>query len=52
MLVGIGITGSFISGLAAGLTRSDKGTKRKRSEQILKIRLARERLLKLWIYKN
>ena len=43
MLVGIGITGSFISGLATGLTRSRiKGTPNENDpKQILKIRLAK-----------
>jgi uncharacterized membrane protein len=48
MLVGIGITGSFISGLAAGLTRSRiKGTPNENDpKQILKIRLAKGEITK------
>ena len=47
MLVGIGITGSFISGLA-GLTRSRiKGTPNENDpKQILKIRLAKGEITK------
>jgi uncharacterized membrane protein len=48
MLVGIGITGSFISGLTAGLTRSRiKGTPNENDpKQILKIRLAKGEITK------
>ena len=48
MLVGIGITGSFISGLAAGLTRSRiKVTPNENDpKQILKIRLAKGEITK------
>jgi hypothetical protein len=46
MLVGIEITGSFISGLAAGLTRSKIKSSRNKNDpkQILKIRLAKEQV--------
>ena len=48
MLVGIGITGSFISGLAVGLTRSRiRGTPNENDpKQILKIRLAKGEITK------
>jgi len=48
MLVGIGITGTFISTLAAGLTRSrTKGTAAEKDpKEILKIRLAKGELTK------
>ncbi len=48
MLVDIGITGSFISGLAAGLTRSRiKGTPNENDpKQILNIRLAKGEITK------
>ena len=48
MLVGIGITGSFISTLAAGLTKSKtKGTPNENNpKQILKIRLAKGEITK------
>ncbi|MGH9924251.1 MAG: hypothetical protein ACRD4J_06650 [Nitrososphaeraceae archaeon] len=42
MLVGIGITGAFISTLASGLTRSrTSSTSEKEAKTILKLRLAK-----------
>ena len=47
MLVGIGITGAFISTLASGLTRSRTlSTSEKEAKTILKLRLAKGEITK------